>query len=298
MQVKNVECKLAEMQIGRFVSGEALSAEAVRQLDEHLSVCAACSQVLSDRKHALQSMLSQGFAAVTTDLPPEDKENLLIKALVDKAATSPSTPRRTTVEACPDGAMHKPIWNMLGPRKPSDDPKAISLRKALIYSGVLGVVLFAMGYLSHSQDSLLGSSAEQAFPAATAIPPQPSANTPDSTKKQPAQTAAQNSKPATSSKGLGISPSKPIPDHSVKNGSDKISPDRNTSVDASEPHKAPAKAVVHHPRKYVPAAHKRPIRSRVQRHSHFKPQHHSWKRIARPSSGVRIYDASGKPIRS
>src|SRR5579872_6837623 len=105
MPVKSVECQLAEMQIGRFVSGDSLSAEAVRQLDAHLAKCPNCSQTLNDRRQALRSMLKQGYAAVTTDFPSAKKENLLIKALVEKATTNTSTsPRRTSVEASPEKA--------------------------------------------------------------------------------------------------------------------------------------------------------------------------------------------------
>ena len=312
MPVKNVECQLAEMQIGRFVSGDSLSAEAIRQLDAHVAVCPSCRQVLSERRRALKSMLAEGYAAVTTDFPSSKKENLLIKALAEKATTNTSTPpRRTSVEASPEQAAAKPKWNpasMLGQTSPSrNDSKTASLSKSILYAAALGVVLFFMGYLSHGQGSLLGDSAASNYPSSSPQVPQPSEASTSSATLTPAKTTAipkvghqatsNHLKPASKLTGSGKSHTKPIEkDPYTESNSD--GDNQNTSKDVSEPQRTLAKADVHHPRKYVSAAHKRhhptrrPVRPKQEsRHrSSKKATHHAW--------GVKIYDEDGGQVRS
>jgi len=328
MPVKNVECQLAEMQIGRFVSGESLSAEAVRQLDAHLTTCDNCTRVLNDRRQALKSMLKQGYAAVTTDFPTAKKENLLIKALVEKATTNTSTPpRRTSVEASPERAAPKSQWNpasALG--LAGSDNKAVSLKKALIYSAALGVVLFGMGYMSHGQNSLLGDSAEQAYPssdngsqkaqqvsttgntsdAASSSTNSVSTPAPDKSKSEAPKKASSkaartnNLKTASGSKKSGTSTTSAIESSQADRTSaeDAIPSQDDTSKDANEPLRAPAKAVVHHPRKYVPAAHKRhPAPKPIHRRARPVGRRTS-KPAAHHKSGVQVYDENGRPIRN
>jgi hypothetical protein len=315
MAVKNVECQLAEMQIGRFVSGEALSAEAIKQLDAHLAVCANCNTVLNDRRKALKSMLNQGYAAVTTDIPTARKENLLIKALAEKATTAKFTPpRRTAVEASPEPATSKKRLNPVAAltEAAKTDDKNASLKKTLIYSAALGIVLFAMGYLSHGQGGLLGDSAAQSYPAqaptsapadstSTVSTPPKSESEAEQTPKPKAPAKKHSaSKPLTAASDATPSgTSTPVANDAGSSTTDSSkSPNDNTSTDASESPIVPAKAVVHHPRKYVPAAHKRrlPIR-RVVRQRRSRPvAHHHATKPARAKWGVRIYGEDGKPI--
>ncbi len=310
-----LNAQLAEMQIGRFVSGETLSAEAIKQLDTHLATCKRCTEVLNDRRQALKSMLHQGYAAVTTDLPTARKEHLLIKALAEKATTDKFTPpRRTPVEASPE-AEPKKVWNPASVLRQTKD-KNPSVKKTLIYSAALGVVLFAMGYITHGQTALFGGSAEQAYPPQTqpapapinpaASPvssnPAPSASAPAEDPKPeqpaklntPAKTAPAPTK--TDSDASTADNSTPVADDasSPKNEA-SISPNDDTSTDASEPQKAPAKHLIHRPRKYVAAAHKRhPSTRRSPRRAAIA--HHHLVKSAKPKWGVRIYGEDGKPI--
>jgi hypothetical protein len=322
MPVKNIECQLAEMQIGRFVSGENLSAEAVRQLDTHLAKCESCTQVLNDRRQALKSMLDQGFAAVTTDVPTERKENLLIKAVAEKATTKTPPPRRMQVEASPESATAKPkpkskVIEKLGIAPSSQDPKSATLKKSIYYSVALGAVLFGMGYMSHGAGSLFGDSAEQAYPPSNAAPAAaPPSSKPTDQKLQSGNADASTSK-RTGTPGAAQKPQADIPpasdstqtDPSSDKADDSNSGDTQSTVasnvgssddtskeDVSEPQTVPAKAVVHHPRKYVPAAHKRPLRiRRIVRHRSVVPHHAAAKPATHhPKWGVKIYDENGK----
>jgi hypothetical protein len=49
MSVKNLECQIAKAQIGRYLAGDALSSEAVGQLEEHIAECDEC-QSRSERQ--------------------------------------------------------------------------------------------------------------------------------------------------------------------------------------------------------------------------------------------------------
>lgn len=322
MPVKNVECQLAEMQIGRFVSGETLSSEAIKQLDAHLASCKHCSEVLKDRRQALKSMLHQGYAAVTTDLPTARKEHLLIKALAEKATTDKFTPpRRTPVEASPEAEPRKG-WNPASILSQTNDKNG-SVKKTLIYSVALGIVLFAMGYLSHGQNNLFGGSAEQAFPPQTQAPaptpsvpqaaesskptqssaPAPTVSTPPKSEPKAGQPAKTTTPAEAETKPLNTASDATTPDTSTTTADDvnsatskaSASLKDDTSTDASGPLKAPAKRIIHQPRKYVAAAHKRhPSIRRTPRHR--APNHHHWMKTAKPTWGVRIYGEDGKPI--
>src|SRR4051794_17329106 len=60
MQLQNFECQIAKAQIGRYVAGDALSEDAVQQLEAHIGKCADCKQNLAERRAVLQAMLSPG----------------------------------------------------------------------------------------------------------------------------------------------------------------------------------------------------------------------------------------------
>ena len=69
MTVQNFECKIAKSQIGRYLSGEAMSSESLRQLEEHIAECAHCTQTVMERRAALQSMLEPAPATVKVSEP-------------------------------------------------------------------------------------------------------------------------------------------------------------------------------------------------------------------------------------
>jgi hypothetical protein len=138
-------------------------------------------------------MLTHGFAAVSTDIPSANKENLLIKALKEKAevGTPKKAPRPIAPKASPEPLAKNDFQSKLaalmgGAAKPAD--KNTNLQKPLLYSAALAAVLLGMGYLSRSQGSLLGDNADSAFPAAPAVakPAKPKPKTPAAATTAPA----------------------------------------------------------------------------------------------------------------
>lgn len=153
MQVQNAECQIAQAQIGRFVSGGALSPEAMVQLEGHIGDCSACDNFLTERKAALQAILARGAkAAVLVEVPSEvipAPADGLIARLREQLAGTPSTTEE---------------------REPQPDRRATL--KPLLLSGALALVLVVMSLLSKNPTTLFG---EKALPAAAALP----ASTPD-----------------------------------------------------------------------------------------------------------------------
>ena len=59
MPVKNIECQIARGQIGRYLAGESLSDEALKQLEGHIVGCPECKGALMQRRESLQAMLDE-----------------------------------------------------------------------------------------------------------------------------------------------------------------------------------------------------------------------------------------------
>jgi hypothetical protein len=53
MQVQNVECRLAQAQIARYLAGENLPDDTIQELERHLARCAGCREALAVRRQAL-----------------------------------------------------------------------------------------------------------------------------------------------------------------------------------------------------------------------------------------------------
>jgi hypothetical protein len=50
MQVQDIQCQIAQTQIGRYLGGEAFDAETLRQLNEHISGCSKCKEFVNSRR--------------------------------------------------------------------------------------------------------------------------------------------------------------------------------------------------------------------------------------------------------
>ena len=207
MAVKNIECQLAEMQIGRYVSGEPFSQEAVRQLEAHVAKCPRCADILNDRKAALRAMLQkEPRAVVSAEKLPRfaADDNPLLKALREKA---PAAASKKPVGAGPlTGAPSASALEQLLRKGLSDSPRTESrandksvrnqqstvnnpqwLRsywKPIALSGALAIVMIAMSWMSRDQgNALFGDNADK-LPAKI-----------DATGVQPVKKTAKNLRP-------------------------------------------------------------------------------------------------------
>jgi len=298
------------MQIGRYVSGEVFSAEALKQIENHVAKCPSCARVLNDRRQALKSMLSHGVAAVTTDAP-KAKENPLLKAIREKTYVQ-SREARLQEPAVPTPSASK--------APAAAEPKKLDkFGKPAMYSAALAAVLIAMSFFGKAQNSFFGGSADKAFPTTTEATPTPKTVAPK--KVQPANPAApvagptteatvptdqskiQNPKPKTQYPVSSSTPPPKTPAKTPPAGAISSDPQAEPVENAAhaggqkkaltppeptpyEPPIAPAKR--HHPKPKA-AAH----RIRKERPTR-KPQH---KKIGKAvNASVKVYDESGNPL--
>jgi anti-sigma factor RsiW len=151
MQLQNFECQIAKAQIGRYVAGDALSEEALEQLEAHIGKCPDCKQNLAERRAVLQAMLSPGEShAEAQQDPPARKRFDLASFIKSKVAAKRPVHAAVATEA-----------------------KPASFTKPALYSLALGAVLIGMSYLSKNVGSVLGPKAEQTMASAQSIPPTP-----------------------------------------------------------------------------------------------------------------------------
>lgn len=66
MQSENLECQIAQAQMGRYLGGEGLSSEAISQLETHVRGCHGCKEAIQERRRSLESVLA---LPLTEDLP-------------------------------------------------------------------------------------------------------------------------------------------------------------------------------------------------------------------------------------
>lgn len=305
MPVQNVECQIAEMQIGRYLSGEQFSTEAVRQLEAHVSQCTRCAGILSERKAALKAMLKKEARAVVSLPEPRTKsadENPLLNAIKEKTnawTTKKPVPATPTPAAVPTAA-----------KKPFSKP--------LILSGALAVVLVGMSYFSHSQENILGESADKALPKKSK--PVLHSKTPHKASvlaTPPAKTPLRDN--PTEESTVGASPkdgdlAKPLKDGQTTKSpvqpfsNSKIEPVAGSTNDTStsqvddnaseEQTTAPATSPRHIRRKGSAPAKRSPKRATTH-HRIADPapkSHRTTKSGVRVSSSVKVYSPDGDPI--
>lgn len=266
MAVKSVECQLAELQIGRYVAGEPLSSEALKQLERHVANCTSCNRVLSDRKQALRSMLNTGYAAVRTDFTTDEKENLLIKALREKA-TGGVRPTRTpeaTAEASPPASEES---SKKGVRARLLEKS--STNKIAGYCIALVAVLLGMGYFSRNQSEMFGGSAERAFQ-----------------NKQPAQ-SSNTAPPKRITTILHSQPAKQEHPKTPKPSTPLAKPvEAKPTAPAIESQPVPEQVSLRRPNRTI--HHRRPI-------VEYAPPKPRAKRAS--AARITVYDESGNPLR-
>ena len=146
MPVETIECQIVQAQLGRYLTGDAFSPEAVSEIEAHVSTCSICRAEVAQRRAALQSLLG-GSVAETHRVNAES----LIEALREKS------PSHAVVETSGSSAQTMAL-NPLNAR---------NLSKPLMYGTALALVLLGMSYFGKNPTSVLGDRASVALPAAT-----------------------------------------------------------------------------------------------------------------------------------
>jgi hypothetical protein len=144
MQLQNFECQIAKAQIGRYIAGDSLSAEAIEQLEAHVAKCADCKQNLAERRAVLMAMLS----------PVETTETTTTKA---------TPPRGFDVTQFIKSKLHSK--SPVTAAAHVDPAKQTQFTKPALYSLALGAVLIGMSYASKNMGSVLGPKATEQLTA-------------------------------------------------------------------------------------------------------------------------------------
>lgn len=149
MPVQDFECQISRNQIGRYLNGEALSNEALRQLGSHVAECISCKGYLDQRKAALQGMLGEADipVRVETTAPKVSPSEALIAQI--QARSERDAQEAGTQDA--RGAGRRFSTSM-------SRPKAL-LTKPLFYCGALAVVLIGMTFITRNPSAILGPKA-------------------------------------------------------------------------------------------------------------------------------------------
>lgn len=274
MAVQDFECQIARAQIGRYLQGDALSSEALDQLEDHIAECPGCKGVLTERRKALQEMLGwkgeeAPKTAVIQEPPSTAPKNLQNKAIaqLQQAMTSTKT-----------GDGKKPtVW------------------KPLALSAGLAVVLIGMSYMTKGSNSILGERVTEALPPAPAaiatapIEPDIELGVGDNSGLSPASTVAPIV--TISDEQLSTEPIAEQPDDSaalpVAGEVKQAEPPKPTTVSKSA--EAPAKPVV----KKAPQVE---VKKATPRSVTTQPAPAKPKQQPRTNT-IRVYDENGNPIR-
>lgn len=174
MSVTNIECQLAKGQIGRYLAGDTLSPEALRQLEAHIGECPSCKAALFERKAVLQLMLGQetpSKAVIETEVPDP---------VVEREARMPNPMAQALRE-------HAEAEKRKGKPKPVAIDQKKTFSKPLLLSCALAGILMAMSYLSKTEMSPFGPKAFQLM--SPAVKPNPVSTQSTATVEKPIQVA-------------------------------------------------------------------------------------------------------------
>lgn len=277
MSVQNFECQIAKAQIGRYLAGDALSAEALDQLEEHIARCPDCKQTLAEKRASLQAMLGLGEAKaepkVAAQVPEQQAKPLngwlKAKAIEQFKTTNPTPPAPTAQQSN-------------------------AKFKTAAYSVALAVVIVAMSYLSKNPNTVLGEKAID-MPSASVTPPRQESK-PVTTQLLPApstESEKQSTQPTTAEKATEQSTQVPreqalaaLPDATRQ----KPSPTEDKVTEPEHPAPKPAVTIRRSSERKPTKRRETPPRKKVEP---AKPK----PATKRPTDNtIRVYDADGNPI--
>lgn len=188
MKAANFECQIARGQLNRYLSGEHLQSETLRQLGAHVGECLECQDYLEKRRDSLQKMLPDSLA--NSNRPnanrPRANADLLTQAIVNapKERSRPQSVQSTFLEvlqskASEDAGIPTPsqeddvaevTQTPSGNRLSSLLNSAGPYKKPALYGGMLLVVLVGMRVISANPTGFLGPKAFAAESGSTKIP--------------------------------------------------------------------------------------------------------------------------------
>ena len=294
MPVLDFECQLARSQITRYMGGEALSQESLRQLGLHAATCPGCKEFLSSRREALKSMIESDaseklqkaheaydqtqFSKKAKRRSESDSiENLspVSHAVVAENTAQPSAAERLMAKI--RERQPEPKLNTASAETSQTtglQTKGRSLSKPLALCGLLAVALIGMSYVVKSPQHLFGPkaiTADALSPKLSTSPdlPEPTNDQTQKVQSPSAQFIANTSVAPPQTQLTTTKAKPPIPAISKITG---IKPIAQQPKETSKSIGHELKPVVRH-RAYLRHATIHPTYHRVIRHR--APRHHS-----------------------
>ncbi len=216
MQVENIECQIAQAQIGNFLAGSGLSQDAMEQLEDHIAGCPGCKAVLNERRSELKAMLTGQKAVVDFEKIAQEAEATKAKSIATalrkkslqqmlEPAPAPApvpTPKVEAPVAKAVTAVVEETAPQVADAKTKSEKKPNQV-KSLIYSLALAGVLVAMSLFSGNIAQILGPKLSESNLVASAAPvvtetnpapesPSESLVSPDSTSATTASVVSEN----------------------------------------------------------------------------------------------------------
>lgn len=155
MPVETIECQIVQGQLGRYLAGDALPSEAVREMEGHIARCPICRVEVAQRRATLQTLLG------TSPTPDPAEANPLLDLIRQRTPSTSTVPTHAVTPHLADSATS--TTSDQTPDAASTPRRLFS--KPLLLSGALAVVLLAMNAFVKSPTDLLGPRANQTAPA-------------------------------------------------------------------------------------------------------------------------------------
>lgn len=179
MQVKNIECQIAQAQLRRYLTGEELPNTIVTDLETHLRHCPECMAAAQTLRESLKGVLNGKITGKPVAEAPASRPQPSVKA-----------PTQALVKT-PADILDQPDTDF----KPAKAPKK-STMKTLAYSGALAVLLVLMSTVFKDPTTLFGPRAND---SKTDTPPAVASTAPSTTTdtQQDTEPAVETQRPET-----------------------------------------------------------------------------------------------------
>ncbi len=264
MQVQEVECQLAQAQMSRYLAGDPIPDEALRQLERHVASCSDCKVMVTERRQTLRAMLKieTGPDPTDSEQTPHARLNAPIDPIDVPAAFAGPVASSDAKHGFIDVLKTLPIQNW----------------KPLAISGGLAIVLVAISFLMGNPSKILGAKAAKGAKS----PPAPVTAKArlDSPQKNPAQVAPQAHALA---KILAKASQSPLKTKGVKATLKALVPAKTPPRSGFAPKaKAAARWSIEKRQRPIRKKHRLTLRAR--------------KEPRRGTGSIKVYDPSGQPI--
>jgi len=184
MNTKDLECRLAQAQLARYVAGEELAAELVADLEAHIAECADCHAAVEARRRILGQRLfrGEGFAS---QAPAESSVAPVVEPYAVVEMPAQPSERKSRLPAWMEGVLPVGSGMASGGVARKWRPLALSL--------LLSGVLIAMTAMAKNPNALFGERVAPTPGKGTAAAPPVGAQDRASTPP----TSRSNDRPAT-----------------------------------------------------------------------------------------------------